>query len=62
MAVADVLYGVTIQESGVSKRVAVRFEDWPEDSQPPAPQANGTRNGSQEKPEPTSTELTAPPF
>jgi chromosome segregation protein len=31
MASADVLYGVTMQESGVSKRVAVRFEDWPED-------------------------------
>jgi chromosome segregation protein len=31
MATADVLYGVTMQESGISKRVAVRFEDWPDD-------------------------------
>jgi chromosome segregation protein len=36
MAVADVLYGVTMQESGISKRVAVRFEDWPEDKPQPA--------------------------
>jgi chromosome segregation protein len=36
MSVADVLYGVTMQESGISKRVAVRFEDWPEDKPQPA--------------------------
>src|SRR6516162_8960395 len=35
MAAADVLYGITMQESGVSKRVAVRFADWPNE---PAPQ------------------------
>lgn len=32
MACADVLYGVTMQEPGISKRVAVRFEDWTESS------------------------------
>ena len=47
MAVADVLYGVTMQESGISKRVAVRFEDWPEDGRTPVAQANGSANGSQ---------------
>jgi chromosome segregation protein len=36
MAAADVLYGITMQESGVSRRVAVRFEDWPEDEKPAA--------------------------
>ncbi len=31
MAMADVLYGITMQESGISKQVATRIEDWPED-------------------------------
>src|SRR5205807_2147817 len=31
MAAADVLYGVTMAESGVSSRFSVRFEDWPDD-------------------------------
>lgn len=31
MAVAEVLHGVTMQESGVSKQAAMRFEDWPDD-------------------------------
>jgi chromosome segregation protein len=31
MACADVLYGITMQESGISRRIAVRFEDWPDE-------------------------------
>jgi chromosome segregation protein len=33
MATADVLYGITMQESGISKQVAVRFEDWVDEAQ-----------------------------
>jgi chromosome segregation protein len=35
MACADMLYGITMQESGISRRIAVRFEDWPDDEKPP---------------------------
>ncbi len=35
MACADMLYGITMQESGISRRFAVRFEDWPDDEKPP---------------------------
>jgi chromosome segregation protein len=31
MACADVLYGITMQESGISKQVTIRFEDWVDD-------------------------------
>ena len=30
MSAGDVIYGITMQESGISKRVSVRFDDWPE--------------------------------
>src|SRR5579859_5326292 len=39
MACADVLYGVTMQESGVSRRIAVRFEDWPDEERNSAERA-----------------------
>ena len=31
MAAADRLWGVTMQESGISRLLAMRFEDWPDD-------------------------------
>jgi chromosome segregation protein len=31
MAVADTIYGITMQESGVSRQLSVRFEDVTED-------------------------------
>ncbi|MHB1426132.1 MAG: chromosome segregation protein SMC [Gemmataceae bacterium] len=39
MACADMLYGITMQESGISRRIAVRFEDWPDDDKTPQEQA-----------------------
>jgi chromosome segregation protein len=36
MAAADVLYGITMQESGISKQVTIRFEDWVEEEGTPA--------------------------
>jgi chromosome segregation protein len=36
MQCADVLYGVTMQESGISRRMSIRFEDWKEDEPQPA--------------------------
>ena len=32
MAVAHTLHGITMQESGISKRIALRFDDWTEDA------------------------------
>jgi chromosome segregation protein len=56
MTVADVLYGITMQESGVSKRVVVRLEDWHEKSEPTAKGPAAIRNGHSE-----ATEAVGPP-
>jgi chromosome segregation protein len=39
MACADVLYGITMQESGISRRMAIRFQDWPADEKKETPTA-----------------------
>jgi hypothetical protein len=31
--VVAAVYGITMQASGVSRRISVRFEDWPDDEQ-----------------------------
>jgi chromosome segregation protein len=36
MAAADRLWGVTMQESGISRLLPMRFEDWPDEEQPAA--------------------------
>jgi chromosome segregation protein len=33
MAYADVLYGITMQESGISKQIAVRLDEWSEENE-----------------------------
>ena len=35
MAAADRLWGVTMQESGISRLLAMRFEDWPDEAESP---------------------------
>lgn len=41
MAIADALYGITMQESGISKQVAIRFQDWVDEETPPGGRAAG---------------------
>jgi chromosome segregation protein len=39
MAAADRLWGVTMQESGISRLLPMRFEDWPDEEERPTAQA-----------------------
>jgi chromosome segregation protein len=39
MAAADLLWGVTMQESGVSRLLPMRFEDWPDEDEQNSAQA-----------------------
>ncbi|MBI2806356.1 MAG: AAA family ATPase [Planctomycetes bacterium] len=40
MSAADTLYGITMQESGISKQVTIRFDDWVEEQPEPKAQAS----------------------
>ena len=40
MAAADTLYGITMQESGISKQVTIRFEDWVDEAMEEKAQAS----------------------
>ena len=52
MTRADVLYGVTMQQSGVSKRLTVRFEDVADDGRIRGPAGAGSDDGNAGDPAP----------